>query len=113
MLALLATLACVFYGGTRRGRAVDLHVVRLRPAGAGAAAGPSRAVAGCIVCYVIFSATGHVDMTDFLSNLLPVLFIGFAMIGLRRQFQLTAELATRARGGGAARGQRGAAPSRP
>ena len=52
-----------------------------------------RAVVGCIACYVIFSVTGHVDMTDFLSNLLPVLFVGFAMIGLRRQFQLTAELA--------------------
>ena len=52
-----------------------------------------RAVAACIVCYVVFSATSHVTSTDFLSNLLPVMFIGFAMIGLRRQFQLTAELA--------------------
>jgi two-component system sensor histidine kinase DesK len=51
-----------------------------------------RAVAACIVCYVIFSATSHVTSTDFLSNLLPVLFIGFAMIGLRRQVQLTSEL---------------------
>jgi two-component system sensor histidine kinase DesK len=50
-------------------------------------------VGGCIVCYVIFSVTTHVGMTNFLSNLLPVMVIGFAMIGLRRQFQLTAELA--------------------
>jgi two-component system sensor histidine kinase DesK len=31
-------------------------------------------------------------MTDFLSNLLPVAFLGLAMIGLRRQVQLTTEL---------------------
>jgi two-component system sensor histidine kinase DesK len=91
VLALLATAACVIYGGTGAvalwifmGSACGLLVPDHRWA--------ARAVAGCIAFYVIFSATGHVDMTDFLSNLLPVLFIGFAMIGLRRQFQLTAEL---------------------
>ncbi|MGH3282210.1 MAG: sensor histidine kinase, partial [Trebonia sp.] len=52
-----------------------------------------RAVVGCIACYMIFSVTTHASGADFLGNLLPVLFIGFAMIGLRRQFQLTAELA--------------------
>ena len=91
VLALLATAACVVYGGAG---AVALWIFM------GSAAGllvpdrrwAARAVAGCIACYVIFSATGHVSGTDFLSNLLPVVFIGFAMIGLRRQFQLTAEL---------------------
>jgi two-component system sensor histidine kinase DesK len=56
----------------------------------------ARAVVGCIACYVIFSATTHVRTANFFGNLLTVVFIGFAMIGLRRQFQLTAEL-TRAR----------------
>ena len=95
ILALLATAACVIYGGTGAvalwifmGSASGLLVADRRWA--------ARAVVGCIACYVIFSATGHVSSTDFLSNLLPVMFIGFAMIGLRRQFQLTAEL-TRAR----------------
>jgi two-component system, NarL family, sensor histidine kinase DesK len=91
VLALLAAAACVIYGGTG---AVALWIFM------GSASGllvpdrrwAARAVAGCIACYVIFSATGHVSGTDFLSNLLPVVFIGFAMIGLRRQFQLTAEL---------------------
>ncbi len=91
VLALLATAACVIYGGTG---AVALWIFM------GSASGllvpdrrwAARAVVGCIACYVIFSATGHVSGTDFLSNLLPVVFIGFAMIGLRRQFQLTAEL---------------------
>jgi len=93
VLALLATLACVVYGGTGAvalwifmSSACGLLVTDRRWA--------VRAVAGCIACYVIFSVTGHVDMTDFLSNLLPVLFIGFGMIMLRRQFQLTYELAT-------------------
>jgi two-component system sensor histidine kinase DesK len=42
---------------------------------------------------VIFCLTGHVDETDFLVNLLPTVLVGLGMIGLRRQFQLTAELA--------------------
>jgi two-component system sensor histidine kinase DesK len=41
---------------------------------------------------VIFSATTHISTTSFLGNLLTVVFIGFAMIGLRKQFELTAEL---------------------
>jgi two-component system sensor histidine kinase DesK len=44
------------------------------------------------VCYIVFCYTGHVHMTDFLSNLLPVVFLGLAMIGLRRQLELTMEL---------------------
>jgi two-component system sensor histidine kinase DesK len=92
VLALLATLACVVYGGTG---AVALWIFMSSACGLLVAdrRWAVRAVVGCIACYVVFSATGHVDSTDFLTNLLPVLFVGFAMIGLRRQFQLTAELA--------------------
>ena len=93
VLALLAGTACVFYGGTG---AVTLWIFMSSASGLLV---PSRrwavwAVLGCVTCYVIFSQTGHVDRTDFLSNLLPVVFIGLAMIGLRRQFQLVAELAS-------------------
>jgi two-component system, NarL family, sensor histidine kinase DesK len=45
------------------------------------------------VCYTIFCLTGHVDNTDFLINLLPTVLVGLGVIGLRRQFELTAELA--------------------
>jgi two-component system sensor histidine kinase DesK len=93
VLALLAGTACVFYGGTG---AVTLWIFMSSASGLLV---PGRrwavwAVLGCVACYVIFSQTGHVDRTDFLSNLLPVVFIGLAMIGLRRQFQLVAELAS-------------------
>jgi two-component system sensor histidine kinase DesK len=93
VLALLTSAACVFYGGTG---AVTLWIFMSSASGLLV---PSRrwavwAVLGCVACYVIFSQTGHVDRTDFLSNLLPVVFVGFAMIGLRRQFQLVAELAS-------------------
>jgi len=93
VLALLATAACVIYGGMG---AVSLWIFMSSASGLLVASRPwaVRAVIGCIVGYLIFSVTGHVGMTDFLSNLLPVLLIGFGMIGLRRQFQLTAELAT-------------------
>jgi two-component system sensor histidine kinase DesK len=91
VLAVLATVACVIYGGMGAvalwifmSSASGLLVTNRRWA--------VRAVAACIVCYVVFSATSHITSTDFLSNLLPVLFIGFAMIGLRRQVQLTSEL---------------------
>jgi two-component system sensor histidine kinase DesK len=93
VLALLATAACVLYGGSGAvalwifmSSATGLLITERRWA--------ARGVAACIACYVVFSATGHVSSTDFLSNLLPVLFVGFAMIGLRRQLQLTYELAT-------------------
>ena len=92
VLALLATAACVIYGGTG---AVALWIFMSSASGLLVPSRPwaVRAVIGCIACYLVFSATGHVDSTDFLSNLLPVVFVGFGMIGLRRQFQLTAELA--------------------
>ena len=92
VLALLAALACVVYGGTG---AVTLWIFMSSASGLLVPGGrwAVRAVTACIACYVIFSVTGHVGSTDFLSSLLPVVFIGFAMIGLRRQFRLVAELA--------------------
>jgi len=92
-LALLATAACVFYGPTGL---VALWIFMSSASGllVPAPGWAARAVVGCIACYVIFSVTTHAGSSNFLSNLLPVVFVGFAMIGLRRQFQLTAELAT-------------------
>ena len=91
-LALLTIVACVFYGAAGMvglwifmSSATGLLVPDRRWA--------ARAVAACIVCYFIFAATTHLHSTDFLGNLLPVVFIGPAMIGLRRQAQLTVELA--------------------
>jgi two-component system sensor histidine kinase DesK len=90
-LALLSAVFCVFYGQTGAAglwifvsSATGLVIANARLA--------VRAVAGCIVCYFVFSATTHVHSGDFLSNLLPVAFLGFTMIGLRRHFQLTEEL---------------------
>jgi two-component system sensor histidine kinase DesK len=89
-LALLAVVFCVFYGQTG---AVALWIFVSSASGllVDNRRWAARAVLGCVVCYVIFSGTTHVDGTTFLGNVLPV-FIGFAMIGLRRQFELTAEL---------------------
>ncbi|MGH3290943.1 MAG: sensor histidine kinase [Trebonia sp.] len=91
VLALLAAVACVIYGGMG---AVALWIFMASASGLLVTSHrwAVRAVAGCIACYLVFSATSHVTQVDFLSNLLPVLFIGFAMIGLRRQVQLTSEL---------------------
>ena len=90
-MAALAVAACVIYGGMGAvalwifmGSASGLLIVNGRWA--------VRAVTGCIVGYVVFSVTGHVSMSDFLGDLLPVVFVGFCMIGLRRQIELTQEL---------------------
>jgi two-component system sensor histidine kinase DesK len=90
-MAALAVAACVVFGGLG---AVALWIFM------GSACGllvtnriwALRAVTGCIVGYVLFSLTGHVSMADFLGDLLPVVFVGFCMIGLRRQTELTQEL---------------------
>jgi len=51
-----------------------------------------RAVAGCIAGYTLFSWITHTTMSNYLGSLLPAAFIGFAMIGLRRQVELTIQL---------------------
>jgi two-component system, NarL family, sensor histidine kinase DesK len=91
VMAALAVAACIVYGGLGAvalwifmGSACGLLVVNRRWA--------VRAVTGCIVAYAVFSVTGHVSMADFLGDLLPVVFVGFCMIGLRRQVELTQEL---------------------
>src|SRR5512146_104862 len=90
-LAALAAAACILFGGMG---AASLWIFVSSAAGLlvtkhGWAV---RVVLAVSVCYLIFCYTGHVAMTDFLSNLLPVSFLGIAMIGLRRQVQLTNEL---------------------
>jgi len=91
-LAALAVSACVLFGGTGAttlwifvSAASGLLIANRRWAAVG--------VMVCTACYVLFCFTGHVGSESLLSDLLPVVFIGLAMIGLRRQFQLTAELA--------------------
>jgi two-component system, NarL family, sensor histidine kinase DesK len=92
VLAGIAVVGCLFYGPSGivalwifMSSACGLLVANRRWA--------VRAVLGCIACYVIFSFTTHVGNGQFLGNLLPVVFIGFAMIGLRGRMELTAELA--------------------
>ena len=91
VLAALAAAACILFGGMGAASlwifvssASGLLVANHRQA--------VRVVLAVSACYLLFCYTGHVAMTDFLSNLLPVTFLGLAMIGLRRQMQLTNEL---------------------
>ncbi len=91
-MAALAIIASLLYGGVGASTlwifvssSAGLLVVNRRWA--------VRAVLASGVCYTIFCLTGHVDKEDFLINLLPTVLVGLGTIGLRRQFQLTAELA--------------------
>ena len=91
-LAALAILASVLYGGVGASTlwifvssSSGLLVMNRRWA--------FWAVLASGACYSVFCLTGHVDREDFLVNLLPTVLVGLGMIGLRRQFALTAELA--------------------
>jgi two-component system, NarL family, sensor histidine kinase DesK len=91
-LAALAVLGCVFYGAaglvglwTFVSSASGLLVRKPRWA--------VRAILGCIACYVLFSVTTHNNLSNFWSNILPVVFLGFCMMGLRWLFQTLTELA--------------------
>jgi two-component system sensor histidine kinase DesK len=90
-LAALAAAACVLFGGMG---AASLWIFVSSAAGLLVASHrwAVRVVLAVAVCYVVFCFTGHVRMTDFLGNLLPVAFLGLAMVGLRRQVQLTSQL---------------------
>ncbi len=91
VLAALAAAACILFGGMG---AASLWIFVSSAAGLLVASHrwAVRVVLAVAACYVVFCYTGHVRMTDFLGNLLPVTFLGLAMIGLRRQVQLTSEL---------------------
>jgi two-component system, NarL family, sensor histidine kinase DesK len=90
-LAALAAAACLLFGGMG---AASLWIFVSSASGLLVAnhRWAVRVVLAVSVCYVVFCYTSHVHMTDFLSNLLPVMFLGLVMIGLRRQVQLTSEL---------------------
>jgi two-component system, NarL family, sensor histidine kinase DesK len=51
-----------------------------------------RAIAVVCACYLFFSWLGHDDMSDVLITLIPVVFVGITMSGMRMQLQLMAEL---------------------
>jgi two-component system, NarL family, sensor histidine kinase DesK len=90
-LAALAAAACIVFGGMG---AASLWIFVSSASGLLVASHrwAVRVIAAVSVCYVVFCYTGHVAMTDFLSNLLPVTCLGLVMIGLRRQLQLTIQL---------------------
>jgi two-component system, NarL family, sensor histidine kinase DesK len=93
-IAVLAALACVVYGKAW----TPLWIYVSAAAGmvlAAPAYGRRTAVRGVVAvgaCYVFFSWLSHDDPADFLIVLLPVLLVGFAMIGFRMQIQLMNEL---------------------
>jgi two-component system sensor histidine kinase DesK len=95
VIAVLAALACVVYGEAW----TPLWIYVSAATGMILAApgyGRRTAVYGVLAvgaCYVFFSWLAHDDVTNFLIVLLPVLLVGFAMIGFRMQLQLTHELA--------------------
>ena len=51
-----------------------------------------RAVFGIAACYLLFSWRGHDSTPDMLITLIPVVFVGITMSGIRVQIQLMREL---------------------
>jgi two-component system sensor histidine kinase DesK len=93
-IAVLAALACLVYGkdwtplwiyvSTATGMVLSAEPASRRSAAIG--------VLAVGACYAFFSWVSHNDPTSFLVVLLPVLLVGWAMIGFRLQMQLMAEL---------------------
>ena len=94
-IALLAALACAVYGKDW----VPLWIYVSAATGMVLAAEPDgRRVAmlgvGAVgACYLFFCWVSHLDLTNTLVILLPVLLIGLAMMGFRMQMTLMRELA--------------------
>ncbi len=86
----LAVLACVVYGSDWLAlwiyvsAATGFVFPRRRPA--------MLAVIGVSGCYALLGWLTHAKTSDFLITLLPVVLIGWAMIGFRMQIMLTREL---------------------
>ena len=90
-LFVLAALACVIYDGAKW-NALWIYV----SAACGAISADRRVAVRAVLaaggCYVFFSWIGHDAVSDFLFTLLPVLLVGFAMIGFRAQIMMMREL---------------------
>jgi two-component system sensor histidine kinase DesK len=87
----LALAACILYGGSG---ATSLWIYVSALAGLTIASQRTALWVLALIgaCYCVTSLIGHVDMGDFLINLLPTVLLGLAMIGLRNHFELTREL---------------------
>jgi two-component system sensor histidine kinase DesK len=90
VIVALAVLACVVYGK-------DWTPLWIYVAAATGLVTPGRRLAALAVvvvgaCYALLSWLAHVRTADFLIVLLPVVLVGWAMIGFRMQFRLMAEL---------------------
>jgi two-component system sensor histidine kinase DesK len=87
----LALAACILYGGSGA-ESLWIYVSAI----AGLVIPVQRTALAVLavvgVSYVVTSLTSHLDMADFLVNLLPTVLLGLAMIGLRSHFELTREL---------------------
>jgi two-component system, NarL family, sensor histidine kinase DesK len=94
-IALLAALACTVYGKDW----VSLWIYVSAATGMVLAGAPdgrrvaTLAVGGVGACYLFFCLVSHLDLTNTLVVLLPVLLIGLAMMGFRFQIILMRELA--------------------
>jgi len=88
VLFVLAVIASAAYGGTVAwifvSAAAGIVISSPRTA--------MRVVLVSAACSLATSLVSHVDMTDTLIDLVPTVLVGFAMVGFRRQFELTQEL---------------------
>jgi two-component system, NarL family, sensor histidine kinase DesK len=93
-IVVLAALACLVYGKdwTSLWIYVSAATGMILSAEAPSRRAASLGVLGVGACYVFFSWLTHDDPGSFLIILLPVLFVGWAMIGFRMQVELMGEL---------------------
>ena len=91
LLFVLAIVACTVFSASK------WNVLWIYVAAASGIVPRSRrqgtwAVVAAAACYLAVSVAGQDSVADYLSTLLPVVMIGFIMIGGRRQSELTSDL---------------------
>jgi two-component system sensor histidine kinase DesK len=87
----LAVLACIAYGSNWI--ALWIYVSAATGFVSQGRRAAVRALAAVVASYALLCLVTHTHMADFLSTLLPVALIGFAMLGFRMQMLLMRELA--------------------
>jgi two-component system, NarL family, sensor histidine kinase DesK len=92
LFPLAAAFSLMFSGAAAAGPVVWIYVSSASGWVATSRRAALRATALVAVCYLFFSWLGHDDVSTVLITLIPVVFVGIAMSGIRLQIKLMAEL---------------------
>ena len=92
LVVLAGAFTLVFQGGNAGGNVVWIFVSSVSGWAVPTQRAALRTVAGVAVCYVFFSWLGHDGLGETVVTLIPVIFVGITMAGIKTQMRLGGEL---------------------